>query len=268
MIATDVLVQRRLVRRSRQRLLGSNVFVYLRTMAVFVAIWELIAIKVANPIVIPSPGSVVSAFLRLLTSGVIVADVRTSMSRLVIAYGLAIVVGFLIGLLMALNRSVFELFDPPVELLRPISAIAWIPIALVIFGVGNVLPIFILTYVAIFPVILNTIAGIRAVDPTLIRAARTMGVGSQTIFRQVILPSALPTILTGLRLSAGLAWIALIASELVGAPSGLGFAIQYYAELFRTNDAIAMIATVAILGYLTDLLMRWVQRIVIPWEAS
>lgn len=248
------------------RLFGGNVIAYLRTMAIFIAIWELVAIKVANPIVVPSPASVASAFLRLLTSGVIVADARTSMSRLVIAYVLAILIGFSAGLLMALIRPVFELLDPLVELLRPISAIAWIPIALVIFGVGNVLPIFILTYVAIFPVILNTIAGVRGVNLTLIKAAQTMGVRRWQIFRQVILPSALPTILTGLRLSAGLAWIALIASELVGAPSGLGFSIQYYAGLFRTNDAIAMIAVVAILGYFTDILMRWVQRSMTPWD--
>jgi ABC-type nitrate/sulfonate/bicarbonate transport system permease component len=188
-----------------------------------------------------------------------------SLERLVVAYAITASIGFPIGLLMGLSRAGFELVDPVVELLRPISSIAWIPLALAVLGVGFALPVFILVYVSIFPLILNTVAGVRATDPVLIRAARTMGVSRSTIVRQIVVPSALPTVLTGTRLSAGLGWMALIASELVGAPSGLGWAIQFYSSVFRTADMVAMIAVVAVLGFATDAFLRLLQRRLTPW---
>jgi ABC-type nitrate/sulfonate/bicarbonate transport system permease component len=246
--------------------LDSGPAVYVRTMAVFIAAWELGAIAVGNSLILPPPHEVAAAFWRLLLDGSIVEHAWTSVSRLLVAYAITAVIGFPLGLLMGLSRIGFELFDPVIELLRPISSIAWIPIALALLGVGYALPVFILVYVSIFPLILNTIAGVRETDPVLLRAARTMGLSRATIIRQVILPSALPTVLTGARLSAGLGWMALIAAELVGAPSGLGFAIQFFSGLFRSADMVAMIAVVALLGFLTDQVLRWIQKRVTPWS--
>jgi ABC-type nitrate/sulfonate/bicarbonate transport system permease component len=239
--------------------------VYLRTMTVFLVIWEVTAVAVGNSLILPPPHEVAVSFVRLLVDGSILQHALTSLSRLVVAYAITVAIGFPLGLLMGLSQIGFELFDPVIELLRPISAIAWIPIALALLGVGYALPVFILVYVSIFPLILNTIAGVREADPVLIRAARTMGLRHRTIIAQVILPAALPRVLTGVRLSAGLGWMALIASELVGAPSGLGFAIQFYSGLFRSADMIAMIVVVAIMGFLTDVALRWLQRTITPW---
>jgi ABC-type nitrate/sulfonate/bicarbonate transport system permease component len=235
-------------------------------MGVFIAVWELGALNVGNSLILPPPHEVAASFWRLLLDGSMVTHAWTSTSRLLIAYGITAVVGFPLGLLMGLSRVGFQLFDPVIELLRPISSIAWIPIALALLGVGYALPVFILVYVSIFPLILNTIAGVRDTNPVLVRAARTMGIGRGRIIWQVILPSALPTVLTGARLSAGLGWMALIAAELVGAPSGLGFAIQFYSGLFRSADMVAMIAAVAILGFLTDVSLRSIQKFVTPWS--
>jgi ABC-type nitrate/sulfonate/bicarbonate transport system permease component len=234
-------------------------------MGIFVLIWELAAIAVGNALILPPPHDVAASFLRLLLDGSIPRQALISVSRLLVAYGLTIAIGFPLGLLMGLNRYAFDLFDPVIELLRPISAIAWIPIALALLGVGYALPVFILVYVSIFPLILNTIAGVHEVDPTLIRAARTMGLSRRATIRQVILPGALPRVLVGMRLSAGLGWMALIAAELVGAPSGLGFSIQFYSGLVRSADMVAMIAVVAILGFATDAALRWIQRRLTPW---
>jgi ABC-type nitrate/sulfonate/bicarbonate transport system permease component len=139
---------------------------------------------------------------------------------------------------------------------------------LFIFGIGQSLQIFIIFYASFFPILLNSVAGVRGVDPVLIRAARTMGLPYSRIVVRVIFPSALPSILTGARLGAVISLLALIAAEFVGAPSGLGFAISYYGSLFRTAEMIAFIATLAVLGYLMDTGLRFAQRRLTPWTAG
>jgi len=239
--------------------------VYVRSMGLFIVVWEIAALQIGNPVILPAPHTVATSLLTLLTNGSIYHNALASLQRLVVAYAIAGMLGFPLGLLMGLSRVSFELIDPVVELLRPISSIAWIPIALALLGVGFALPVFILVYVSIFPLILNTIAGVRSTDRTLLRAARTMGVPRSRIVRHVVVPNALPAVLTGVRLSAGLGWMALIASELVGAPSGLGWAIQFYSGLFRSAEMVAMIVVVAVLGFATDLALRALQRWVTPW---
>jgi ABC-type nitrate/sulfonate/bicarbonate transport system permease component len=125
-----------------------------------------------------------------------------------------------------------------------------------------------MTYVALFPILLNTLSGVRQTDPTLIRAAQTMGVGRWVVVRQVVLPAALPSVLVGMRLAGGACWSALVAAELVGAPSGLGFAIEWYRQLLMTPKVIAFIAVIALLGYLTDRGLRYLQRRLTPWATG
>ena len=166
---------------------------------------------------------------------------------------------------MGLSRSADRFLDPVVELLRPISGIAWIPLGLFIFGVGDVLPVFIMVYVAFFPLLLNTISGVRNVDQRLVNAARTMGVHGWPLMRQVIVPAALPTIMVGFRLAFAGAWAAVIAAELIGAPSGLGFAIEWYRQLLMTPKVFAFIVVIGVVGYLCDLALRALQRRLTPW---
>lgn len=242
-----------------------GVVVYARTMGLFLVAWELGALWVGNTVILPAPHAVAASLITLVADGSVLRNVTASLERLVVAYVVTVAVGFPVGLLMGLNQLGLELLDPVVELLRPISSIAWIPLALALLGVGFALPVFILVYVAIFPLILNTIAGVRSVDPVLLRAAQTMGIRRSTVIRQVIVPAALPSVLTGVRLSAGLGWMALIAGELIGAPSGLGWAIEFYSNAFRTSDMMAFIVVVAILGFATDVALRAVQRWLTPW---
>ena len=137
-------------------------------------------------------------------------------------------------------------------MLRPISGIAWIPLALFIFGIGNALPVFIMTYAAFFPILLGTIAGVRGVDRRLIDAARTMGVPQRTIVTRVVVPAALPSLLVALRLGVASSWTAVVAAELIGAPSGLGYAVEWYRELLMTPQVMSFIAMIGVLGYLCD----------------
>jgi ABC-type nitrate/sulfonate/bicarbonate transport system permease component len=243
-------------------------FLYSRSLLALVVLWQLIAMAIGNHVILPQPWTVAVDLAKLLANGEVFTNATISMTRLVASFVLAGVIGIPLGLLMGLSPLAHDLIDPVVELLRPISGIAWIPLALFIFGVGNELPIFIITYVAVFPFLLNTIAGARAADRTLVRAARTMGVSRGVIVRQVVIPGALPHILTGARIAGGAVWMALVAAELIGAPSGLGFAIEWYRQLLMTPKVIAFILVISVLGYLTDRGLRWLQQRLTPWATG
>jgi ABC-type nitrate/sulfonate/bicarbonate transport system permease component len=136
---------------------------------------------------------------------------------------------------------------------------------LFIFGIGNELPVFIMTYAAFFPILLGTVAGVHAVDARLVDAARTMGVPRATIIARVVLPAALPSLLVALRLGVASGWTAVVAAELIGAPSGLGYSIEWYRELLMTPQVMSFIAMIGILGYLTDRTVRALAQKFTPW---
>ena len=175
---------------------------------------------------------------------------------------------FVLGFAMGLDRRLDAIVDPTVEMLRPISGIAWIPLALFIFGIGNALPVFIMTYAAFFPILLGTIAGIRSVDARLVDAARTMGVPRRRIVTHVVVPAALPALLVALRLGVATSWTAVVAAELIGAPSGVGYAVEWYRGLLMTPQVMAFIATIGVLGYATDTSIRALTRRFTPWAAT
>ena len=135
-----------------------------------------------------------------------------------------------------------------------------------IFGVGNTLPVFIMVYVGFFPILLNTMAGVRQVDPKLIAAADTMGVGRRALLLHVLVPAALPTVMVGIRLAFAASWAAIVAAELIGAPSGLGFAIEWYRQLLMTPKVFAFIMVIGVVGYLCDVGLRALQRWLTPWS--
>lgn len=249
-----------------RRFTTTRAFRAVRSFAVFLAIWWAVAAWVENPIQLPTPGRVATALFDLAASGELFEHMLISTTRLVIALIVSVVLAVPLGFLMGLNARVNAYLDPLVELLRPISGIAWIPLALFIFGVGDVLPVFIMVYVAFFPLLLNTVAGVRNVDPKLVNAARTMGVGNAAMLRKVIVPAAFPTIMVGFRLAFAGAWAAVIAAELIGSPSGLGFAIEWYRQLLMSPKVFGFIAMIGVIGYVCDVALRALQRRLTPWS--
>lgn len=245
-----------------------SLLVYLRSIALLLIIWYAVSLLMNNPALLPSPLRMIQSFVQLIISGELITDARISLVRLALGWGIAALVGIPLGILMGLSRYAEDFIDPVIELLRPISGIAWIPIALFIFGIGQQLPIFIIFYGAFFPFVLNSVAGVRNTDRTLIRVARTMGMKRNVILQHVILPSSLPSILVGARLASGAAWMALVAAELLGAPSGLGFSIEQYRQLLQTSNVMATIAAIGILGYSIDQALRALQRSLTPWSIS
>jgi ABC-type nitrate/sulfonate/bicarbonate transport system permease component len=244
----------------------SRGFIALRTFALFAALWALAHLWKANPLQLPSPWAVFDAIGELLLSGELLEHAAISTERLALALVIAVVLAVPLGFAMGLSARLEAYVDPMVELLRPISGIAWIPLGLFIFGIGDTLPVFIMVYVSFFPLLLNTIAGVRQVDRRLIAAARTMGVGRGALLRHVIAPAALPTVMVGMRLAFAGAWAAIVAAELIGAPSGLGFAIEWNRQLLMTAQVFAFILVIGMVGYLCDMALRALQRWLTPWS--
>lgn len=248
-----------------RRLLRQRWIIPVRSFAVFAGLWQIAFLWNDNPLQLPSPARVFAALWDLLVSGEILEHASVSTGRMVIALIAAIAVAVPLGFWMGLSRNAEAYIDPLVELLRPISGIAWLPLALYIFGVGNTLPVFIMVYVAFFPILLNTIAGVRQVDKRLVAAARTMGVSRTAMLVHVLIPAALPTVMVGIRLAFAASWAAIVAAELIGSPSGLGFAIEWYRQLLMTSKVFAFILAIGVVGYLCDVGLRALQRHLTPW---
>ena len=245
-----------------------DALVYLRTMAVFLVVWALAAAWKSNAALLPMPWAAIDAFVDLALDGELFLHAAISFGRMLGSLALAAAIAIPLGLAMGLSRRLEAIVDPTVELLRPISGIAWIPLALFIFGIGNTLPVFIMTYAAFFPILLGTVAGVRGVDRRLMDAARTMGVPSRTVVTRVVVPAALPALLVSLRLGVASAWTAVVAAELIGAPSGLGYAVEWYRELLMTPQVMAFIAMIGVLGYVCDAAVRALARATTPWAVE
>lgn len=237
----------------------------LRSFFLFGALWWLFHAWNDNALQLPSPLAVLKAVWELAADGELFEHALISTSRLLLALGLSIVMAVTLGFWMGRSATVEAFVDPLVELLRPISGIAWLPLALFIFGVGNILPVFIMVYVGFFPILLNTVAGVRQVDPKLLAAASTMGINPGAVLRHVLIPAALPSVMVGIRLAFAASWAAIVAAELIGSPSGLGFAIEWYRQLLMTPKVFAFILVIGLVGYVCDQALRALQRWLTPW---
>jgi taurine transport system permease protein len=171
-----------------------------------------------------------------------------------------------IGIAMGVNRVLRGIFDPPIEFYRPIPPLAYLPLIIIWFGIGDLGKV-VLIYLAVFaPLALNARAGVRSVSLEQIHAAYSLGASRLQVIRYVILPSALPEILTGMRIGIGFGWTTLVAAEMVAATAGLGYMVLNAAEFLRSDVVIMGIVVIGVLAYLFDLLMRKVERTLVPWK--
>jgi ABC-type nitrate/sulfonate/bicarbonate transport system permease component len=228
---------------------------YAISVGCFVLVWHAAA----------RPGEVFVQFTEVLASGELLSNATHTLRRLVVGFALGAAVGIPLGFLMGLSRGLEAYIGPVVEALRPISGIAWIPLGLYIFGIGEALPHFIIFYGAVFPFILNTAGAVRQVDRRLVDAARTLGASRAMILREVYFPAALPLVFVGARLGLGVGWMAVIASELVGAPSGLGYMIEWNRTMLMSSRVLVGVFTIGVIGYLMDWMLRRAARAVTPW---
>ena len=234
-----------------------------------IGIWQL-AVLILNPstAILPSPAKTAETLWSLTVSGELFKHVYASLSRVLSAWSLAALVAIPLGLLQGTSRRFERVFDPVVELFRPISPLAWIPLAILWFGIGESGKIFIIFIATFFPILLNTVSGVKAVDPVLIRAGRVLGADTKLkLFITVILPAAMPTIIVGLRIAFGTGWAAIIAAELVAAREGLGYLISDGMEILRSDLVLAGMVVIGILGVIFDSFFRLIGRSV-SWSAN
>ena len=218
------------------------------------------AIRPDAATLLPPPSAVERAFEQLAANGTLATDVAASLSRILIGFAIAGVVGVALGAITGFWPPASRLIDPLVEFLRPIPPMAWIPLALLWFGIGDAQNVFIIFLGAVYPIILNTHAGVRNVDRNLVWASQTLGGNHRQILWEIVIPGALPVILTGLRIGLGIGWMALVAAELVGATSGLAFLIEDSRNLLFTERVLLGMALIGILGAAMDQVMRFIQR--------
>lgn len=217
-------------------------------------------------LLLPAPSQVLRTMSRLVASGDLFIHIGSSLRRVFIGYLVAAVMAIPLGIVMGWWKRVESVVDPLVSFLRPIPPLAWIPISILWFGIGDVQNEFIIWLCAFFPILLNTIAGVKGIDPIHIRAALCLGATRRALFQRIILNGALPTVVVGLRVGLGIGWMGLVAAELVAAPSGLGYLISDARTLLATDVVIVGMATIGILGLLIDFAMRRAARALLPWH--
>lgn len=228
---------------------------------VLIAIWWL-GVWGTGTKVFPSPAAVVLGFAELQQKGVLASYLADSLIRVGIGYGLAVVLGVPLGLLMGWYAWVSELLNMLLQMLRPISPIAWIPIAIVFFGVTNAAPIFLVFLAAFFPVVVSTTTGVKAVPPIYMRAGANFGLTTNELLRKIVFPSALPQILTGLRISLGVAWLVLVAAEMVAVDSGLGYLVIDARNAGKRYDlVVAAMILIGVTGLILDIIMRRTEKL-------
>jgi sulfonate transport system permease protein len=218
--------------------------------------------------VLPPPTDIIAAYAELISTGELQDALPASLARSLTGLALGGFTGLFLGLFAGLWRVGEELFDAPLQMLRTVPFIAMIPLFIIWFGIGENAKIALIYAATIFPVYLNTYAGVRGVDPKLIEAARVFDLTPRGVALRVILPTALPSILVGFRYSAGVALLALVAAEQINARSGIGYILINANVNQRTDIIVAGIILYAVLGIAIDLIMRVVERLALPWRGN
>lgn len=236
----------------------------------FIVLWQVASIAgtAFNPQwsnMLPGPLAVFTAAQDLLSRGQLGVHVISSLRRVLIAVASAAALGIPLGLTMGWWASFRRSVTPLLEFIRPIPPLAWIPLSILWFGIGDTQNQFIIFLAAFFPIVINTMAGARDVDIYLVRAGLSLGASQRDLFRTVVLPASLPSIFVGLRVGLGIGWMALVAGELVAAPSGLGFLINNARTLFRSDYILLGMVLIGVLGLVLDFLVRRAARFAMPW---
>ncbi|MDD4255939.1 MAG: ABC transporter permease [Methanofollis sp.] len=233
--------------------------------------WEIAAILIDSEFILPRVESVLAILtaptVDILGSGSLIDNALLSIERVLLGFGLAAAVGIPIGIVMGYWRGAENFLDPTIQIFRPIPPLAWIPLALAWFKTGLVSMTFIIFIGAVFPVLLNTVDGVKSVNRTWVESAYTFGASQAQILRKVIFPASLPTIWTGLRVGFGIAWMCVVAAEMLpGTTSGLGYLIMYAYNWGQSQVIIAGMIVIGLIGLGIDGLFRAIENREFRWR--
>jgi ABC-type nitrate/sulfonate/bicarbonate transport system permease component len=239
--------------------------------AAFVALWSVAAglvvvLRLFNPIFLPGPWLVLGALAELAAKGQLWGHVAATLERVAIGFGSGAALGVGLGLAAGHLAPVRNVVEPLVELVRPIPPLAVLPLFIVWVGIGEPSKIGFITYATFFPIFLTTVTGVRHIDPLLLRAAQSLGARGLPLFTHVILPAALPDILTGLRLGVALAFFVIVISEFIGAEQGLGYLINDGRNFFLVPQMLGAAVVLGLLGYAGNALVQLLERRLARWQ--
>jgi NitT/TauT family transport system permease protein len=224
--------------------------------AVLLATWWLVVVE-THSVIFPTPWQVVAGTAELIRDGTLFTHIGASLMRVGIGFSLAVLVSVPLGLWLGWVKGAYSTLNPLFQILRPISPIAWIPIAILWFGVGNASPIYLIFISSVFPMIVQTTAGVHTIERRYLRAAQNFGVSRYTLFRQVVIPAVLPQIIVGMRIGLGVAWLVVVAAEMIALRSGLGFLIIDSRNAGNRYDlVIAGMIIIGLIGLMLDGVMR------------
>ncbi|SHF11584.1 taurine transport system permease protein [Kaistia soli DSM 19436] len=243
------------------------------TLAVLLAAWQVSASLALVPsLFLPAPAAVFGQFVAVARDGFVDATLAqhlaASLGRVFAALTAAIVVGVPIGFAIGASPVGRGIFDPLIEILRPIPPLAYLPLVIIWFGIGEPSKILIIAIAMLAPIVIATASGVRAVATDRLNAARALGATRRQLVRHVVLPSALPSVLTGVRIALGTGWSTLVAAELVAASRGLGFMIQSAAQFLVTDVVVMGILVIAAVAFALEALIRLVERWLVPWAGK
>jgi ABC-type nitrate/sulfonate/bicarbonate transport system permease component len=237
--------------------------------ALLLLAWEIAsALKLVDPVSIPRVSVILASWVDSLRNGQLLNALLPSLGRIFAGFGLAALVAVPLGLLMGSISLFYRLLEPITEFIRPIPAAAYIPVAILFLGIGNGMKVFVVFLACLFPILLNTYGGVRAVDPVLIDTGRTFGVSRLDALRQIVFPAALPSILTGMRISLGISLIVAVVAEMIAGNSGIGYFILDMQRIFRVPDMFAGILTLGLLGvFIIFAFLKFEQRF-LRWRGT
>ena len=247
---------------------------WLGALAIILAIvlWEIFAdFIVGDVFYLPSPSDVILAFISHVQSGTLLMDIEVSLLHFAIGIGAALVIGIPIGIAMGWNRRIDAFLDPIIEILRPIPPLAWIPFAIVWFGLTNASAGFVIFIGAVFPVLINTYTGFRSVPRIFVEAGKMLGcTKNRDLIRYIAFPSALPSVAAGIRIATGVGWMCLVAAELFGVSKyGLGQKLWFFYNLHQMDSVVVYMILLGLIGLAFDMLFRyWIDWQFLKWRTG
>jgi len=233
-----------------------------------IVIWEIVTayLHMFKPVILPPPSTVLLSMIGMIGNGEIFMHAGYSLMRVLLGFAVAAVVAIPLGIAMGWVREISYIIDPIMEVLRPIPPIAWIGLALLWFGLGLNSAVFLVFIGAFFPILLNTVSGVRSVDKKLIEVAYTFGARDLEVLRKVVIPASLPTIFTGMRVGMGIGWMCVVAAEMVAVKYGLGNLILEASNFLQTDRVFVGMITIGILGLIINVIFQLAGDRIFAWQ--
>lgn len=245
----------------------SNFVEYFLLVIIVIATWQILEnIQIIDPVTLPSPLQIFETFWLMLLSGELLKNIFVSIVRVSQGYALAVIIGIIFGIAIGLSARLNRITDFVIQILKPIPPIAWIPLAILWLGIGETSKIFLIFLGAFFPILINVTDGIRQTDKKLIEVAKVLETPKINFIIKVVIPSALPSIFTGLRVGIGSAWMCVVAAELIASDQGVGYMIMNARQLSQPDVVIVGMLAIGFIGKIIDVILKTIENRLIKWN--